>query len=214
MVWLGEEETAEQHKQTIRGSGYSRFPVARGDLEQMLGIVHAKDILNAGFDGHPFALKTVMRPALVVPDSTTVLRLLEQFKQSGQHMAMVADEYGSIEGLVSVTDILQAVLGVLPERGQGSKDRPVSAKIKAGLIDGMTPIDEIENLLRLKGMRATAISIRLAVSSLNALGRLPNAGDNFVWKNARFEVVDMDGRRVDKVLIYPPVDEAMNAADD
>ncbi len=213
MVWLGVEDPTTKIKEVIRSSGYSRFPVARGDLEEILGVVHAKDMLNAAFDHHEFALKTVMRPPLVVPDTTPVLRLLDQFKQSGQHIAVVVDEYGSVEGLVSVTDILEAITGDLPERGQQAEDAPVQREDGSWLIDGMTPLDEVENLINMKNMRGNGDYHTLAGFMIDKLGRLPNAGDHFDWESARFEVVDMDGRRVDKVLINPPASEPETGMD-
>ena len=214
MVWLGIEDGAEEHKKTIRTSGYSRFPVARGDLEEILGIVYAKDILNAGFDGQPFALKSVMRPALIIPDTTNVLRLLDQFKQAGQHIAIVVDEYGSVEGMVSVTDIMEAITGGMPERGQDALYKPVQRSDGSWLIDGMTPIDDAGIIIGVKNMHEDGDFHTLAGFIIDKMGKLPMAGDHFTWKNIRFEVVDMDGRRVDKVLVYPPVDEAMSPADD
>ncbi len=214
MVWLGAEDSADENRTTIRASGYSRFPVAIGDLEQILGIVHAKDILNACFDGHPLAIKTVMRPALIVPDTTTVLRLLDQFKQTGQHIAVVVEEYGSVEGLVSLTDILQAITGGLPERGQDSIAPPVRREDGSWLLDGMMPLDEAEHVLGLKDMRGDGEFHTLAGFVIERLGRLPATGDHFRWDEARFEVVDMDGRRVDKVLVMPPPDPVQDAEGD
>ena len=205
MVWLGVDDTAEDHKNIIRTSGYSRFPVARGDLEEILGTVHAKDILNALFDGHPMSLKTVMRPPLVVPDTTPVLRLLDQFKQSGQHIAVVVDEYGSVEGIVSVTDILQAITGDLPERGQDSELPPIHREDGGWLIDGMTPLDEVETLIDLKNMRGSGSFHTIAGFMVNHLGRLPSVGDHFIWEGAHFKVTEVDGRRIDKVLVHPPI---------
>lgn len=207
MVWLGTEDAPHEHKKAIRNSGYSRFPVARGDLEEILGIVHAKDILNAHFDGHVLSLKTVMRPALSVPDTTPVLRLLDQFRQSGQHIAIVVDEYGSVEGLVSVTDILESVTGELPERGEEQSGKPVKREDGSWLIDGMMPIDEVETIIGLRDMRGDGDYHTLAGFVVDKLRRIPSAGDRFAWEDARFEVVDMDNRRVDKVLIYPPAIE-------
>ncbi len=204
MVWLNADDPAAAHKNAIRTSGYSRFPVARGDLEEILGVVHAKDILNASFDGHPLDFKTIMRPALIVPDTTPILRLLDQFKQSGQHIALVVDEYGSAEGLVSVTDILEAITGDLPERGQESETKPVQREDGSWLLDGMAAIDEVETLFGLKNMRGEGDFHTLAGFIIEKLGRIPSAGDHFMSDGARFEVVDMDGRRVDKVLVYPP----------
>jgi putative hemolysin len=213
MVWLNIDDPPREHKNTIRASGYSRFPVARGgDLEEILGVVYAKDLLNASFDGHTFELKSIMRPALIVPDTTPVLRLLDQFKQSGQHIAIVADEYGSVEGLVSVTDILEAITGGMPERGQTKLDKPVRREDGSWLLDGMTPLDEVEALVSLRGMRGEGDFHTLAGFMVDKLGRIPAAGDHFQWEDARFEVVDMDGRRVDKVLVMPAA-SAMETAE-
>lgn len=214
MVWLSIEDDAHSLRKDIRASGYSRFPVARGDLEEIVGVVHAKDLLNASFDGQTLALKSVMRPPLVVPDTTPVLRLLEQFRQSGQHIAVVADEYGSVEGLVSITDILQAITGELPERGQDMASPPVQRADGSWLIDGMTPIDEVETLLGLKNMRGDGGFHTLAGFIIEKLGRLPAVGDSLIWNEARFEVIDMDGRRIDKALVMPPPDEDDEDDDD
>lgn len=212
MVWLNIEDPPREHKNAIRTSGYSRFPIARGDLEEIRGIVHAKDLLNASFDGHTFELKALMRPALVVPDTTPVLRLLDQFKQSGQHIAIIADEYGSVEGLVSITDILEAITGDMPERGQNASDKPVRREDGSWLIDGMTPIDEAEAFIGLKNMRGDGDFHTLAGFMVDKLGRIPTAGDYFRWEEARFEVVDMDGRRVNKVFVTLPPNESDETA--
>jgi putative hemolysin len=211
MMWLSAEDSARDNHAIIRSSGYSRFPVAKGDLEEILGIVYAKDMLNAVLGGQLSPqmppLKSVMRPALTVPDTTPVLRLLEQFKRSKQHIAIVADEYGSVEGLVSVTDILKAITGDLPERGQDSDSPSVQRADGSWLMDGMAPLDEVESRVGLKDMRGEGDFHTLGGFVVDKLHRLPNAGDHFVWGETRFEVVDMDGRRVDKVLVTPPPEE-------
>lgn len=204
MVWLSSEDSAKDNHELIRLSGYSRFPVAKGDLEEILGIVHAKDLLNAALGGQSPPLKSIMRPALTVPDTMTVLRLLDQFKHAKQHIAIVADEYGSVEGLVSATDLLMAITGDLPERGQELEGTAVRREDGSWLIDGWTPIDEVENKLGLKEMRGEGDFHTLAGFVVDKLRRLPNTGDHFTWDETHFEVVDMDGRRVDKVLVTPP----------
>lgn len=207
VVWLNIEDPPREHKKIIRSSGYSRFPVARGDMEEILGIVHSKDLLNASFDGITLSLKTAMRPPLVVPDTTPVLRLLDQFKHSGQHIAVVVDEYGSVEGLVSITDIVECITGGLPQRGREIIAKPVQCEDGSWLIDGMMPIDEVEALTGLKGMRGEGDFQTIAGFMLDRLGRIPATGDHFMWEGARFEVVSMDGRRVDKVVVLPPPEE-------
>jgi putative hemolysin len=208
MMWLSTEDSSHDNHAVIRTSNYSRFPVVKGDLEEILGIVYAKDMLNAVlFGGQMPPLKSVMRPALTVPDTTTVLRLLEQFKQSKQHIAIVADEYGSVEGLVSATDILMAITGDLPERGRKSDAPSIQHTDGSWLIDGMAPLDEAESKIGLKDMRGEGDFHTLAGFIVEKLGRLPNTGDHFVWEETNFEVIAMDGRRVDKVRVTPPAEE-------
>ncbi|NTU76319.1 MAG: HlyC/CorC family transporter [Alphaproteobacteria bacterium] len=204
MAWLGIDDSPEEHTQLMQSTGYSRFPVAKGDLEEILGIIHAKDLLNAALQGRDIELGVLMRPPLIVPDSTPVLRLVDEFKNSGQHLAIVIDEYGSVEGLVTATDILETITGELPEPGQISDTKPVQRENGSWLIDGMMPLDEVETLVGLKNMRGGGDFHTIAGFVIDKLGRLPTTGDHFHWNEARFEVVDMDGRRIDKVLINPP----------
>lgn len=204
MVWLNLDNPPEEHVRVMHDSNYSRFPVAQGDMHHVLGIVHAKDMLNAVFEGNKIDLGVLMRPALSVPDTTPVLRLLDQFKRSGDHIAIVIDEYGSIEGLVSTTDILATITGGLEEGGPDDQYKPVLREDGSWLLDGMMPIDEVENLVGLKNMRDGAEFHTIAGFIIDQMGRIPAAGDHFHWNEARFEVLDMDGRRIDKVLILPP----------
>ena len=204
MMWLGEEDTVEETIKEICSSGYSRLPVARGDMEEVLGIVYAKDLLNAILSGKPIDLKATMRPPLIVPDTTSVLRLLDLFKESNQHLAVVIDEYGSVEGLVTANDVLESITGAMPEGGQDSDDKPVQREDGSWLIDGMTPIDEVETIIGMKNLHERGEYHTIAGFMIDKLGRIPTAGDHFHWGEARFEVVDMDGRRVDKVLVSPP----------
>ena len=207
MVWLSENDPPEEHARLMHAHRYSRLPVARGDLEEMIGIVQAKDLLNAMFEGRPMDVREVMTAPFMVPDSTSVLRLLDQFKHSRQQIAIVNDEYGSVEGLVTLTDILEAITGELPELGQDSDAKPVKREDGSWLVDGMMPTDEVESLIGVKHMVESGDFHTIAGFVIDKLGRLPAAGDHFHWGGARFEVVDMDGRRVDKVLINPPSDD-------
>jgi putative hemolysin len=206
VFWLDRSDPPEELARIMRSHQYSRFPVASGDLEEVSGIVHAKDLLNATFEGQPVNIESVMRPAVIVPDSTPVLRLLDQFRHSRQHLAIVIDEYGSVEGLVTLTDILEAITGELPELGQESDARPVKREDGSWLVDGMMPTDEVESLIGVRHMSDSGDFHTIAGFVVDNLGRIPKTGDHFHWGGARFEVVDMDGRRIDKVLINPPMD--------
>ncbi|MBI1273395.1 MAG: DUF21 domain-containing protein [Alphaproteobacteria bacterium] len=205
MVWLGIDESPEEVRKLVSGSGYSRFPVARGDLKEVTGVVYTKDLLNLMLAGKPLDIAAVQRKALIVPDTTPVMDLLDQFKKSGQHQAIVIDEYGTVEGMVTVTDILSGIAGEMPETGQQNDDtKPVQREDGSWLIDGLMPIDEVESGTGLRGLMIAGGDYHtLAGFMLAQLGRIPTEGDHFEWQGARFEVMDMDNRRVDKVLIVP-----------
>lgn len=204
MVWIGVEDSPEEIRDTICTSGYSRLPVARGDLDEVLGIVHAKDMLNAQLKHQPLDVVALQRPMLTVPDTTPVLRVLEQFKASGQHVAIVVDEYGTVEGLVTVADILIAIAGGLPEAGEDDSDKPVQRADGSWLLGGMTPIDDLATLIGIGKIVADGDYHTLAGFMLAQFGHIPAPGEKFSWQGVIFEVLDMDGRRIDKVLIVPP----------
>jgi putative hemolysin len=146
-----------------------------------------------------------VRP-LIVHESLPVLRLLDMFRTSPVNLAVVVDEYGSIEGIVSPTDILEVVAGAVPEHGEAIDSEAVQRDDGSWLIDGMMPVDEFEDRLGLHGLKDTGEFDTVAGFALWQLGRLPKAGDSFAWRDWRFEVVDMDGRRIDKLLVVPPED--------
>lgn len=212
MTWLDLDEPAGVALSIIKKSHFSRFPVARGDLEEVTGIVHAKDLLARYMAGETIDLKTAQRPALIVPDTTPVLRLLEQFKRKSQYFAVVIDEYGTVEGVVSVTDILAAIAGDIPQQGDTDSSAPFKRPDGTWLLDGLMPIDEVESLFDLRDLNEDEDFHTLAGFFIARLGRLPRVGDVVEWQDHRFEIVDMDGRRVDKVLVtvlpkVEPIDE-------
>lgn len=201
LLWLDLDDPQESIAREIQATGYSRFLVCRGDVDEVQGIVSSKALLDQSLQGQPFNLRTAMVKPLIVHDGTPVLRLLELFKQATMHMAVVVDEYGSVEGIATVTDILEAIAGDLPEQGQDSEDGPVQREDGSWLVDGMTPIEEIEVLVGVKGMKGEGDYHTLAGFVLDRLGHLPAPAEHFHWNGMRFEVVDMDGRRIDKVMI-------------
>ena len=146
-----------------------------------------------------------LRQPLVVHDKTPVLRLLDMFRGSLVHMAMVVDEYGSVEGVVTPTDILTAIAGDLPEGSDLEQDDAVQRPDGSWLIDGMMAIDDAARVLGRADMRADGDYNTLAGFLLAEMEHLPVAGESFDWDALRFEVVDMDGRRIDKVLVTPIV---------
>jgi putative hemolysin len=198
---LDDEES--EIRQRIRGSVYSRFPVMQGGTHQLAGIVQVKDLLIACLDGAPFDLRPALRPPLFLPNTVTVLRALEMFKSSGEPLAMVVDEYGDLEGLVTLTDILEALVGDIPEIGD-TDQRIVRRDDGTWLIDGMLALDELKQLLEVGQLPGEDPEFHTLGGYLMArLNRVPKVADKVTAGGFLFEIVDMDGRRVDRVLIMP-----------
>lgn len=199
VVWLDLEDPLPELWQTAKQSGHARFLVARGSLDQLAGMVTLANLSEALRRGALDAERDI-EPALHVPDSLTVMQLLDQFQRSSTHLAVITDEYGEIEGVATPIDILKAIAGELPD--VGSRERPEALLREDGswLVDGHLPIDELQRALGRRDMASgeyhTAAGFVLA-----RLGRIPKVGELLTWRELRFEVVDMDGRRVDKLAV-------------
>ncbi|MGF1624909.1 MAG: hemolysin family protein [Alphaproteobacteria bacterium] len=203
VVWLDIDGPPEAVLERIVAGGHSRYPVCRGTVDEVVGIVHSRDLLDRALRGLPFDLAAGMVRPMVVHDGISILRLLELMKASKMHMAMVADEYGSIEGLATMTDIMETVAGDLPDHGEESEPDAVRRDDGSWLVEGSMPIDAFETVTGLRGIRGQAGYHTIAGFVLDRLGRLPRTGDTLVHQGSRFEVVDMDGRRIDKILVVP-----------
>ncbi|KRR04408.1 TerC family protein [Bradyrhizobium valentinum] len=199
-IWLDVEDDFEIILDEIRQSGRSRFPVCRGEVDAILGIAHAKDLLGKDGDGKSFDLEAVIRKPLYVTESVPILKLLEKFKTSTVHMAVVLDEHGTFEGIVTPTDILVAIAGDFPELA--GEEEPYAAQRDDGgwLLDGRMPIGDVERTLERTGMQTDRDYTTLAGFVLHCLGHLPEAGEAFTWEEWRLEVVGLDGHRIDKIL--------------
>jgi putative hemolysin len=170
--------------------------------------VHMKDLARAALAGQPIVLAEIMLQPLVVLDGTPVLKLLEGFRREGMHMAIVVDEYGATQGVVTLADIIEAVAGALPEAG-GERETASLLKRSDGswLVDGAFGIDEFEDKLGIAGLKRSGAFDTVAGYALSRLGRLPVVGDTFADRSGHYEIVDMDGRRIDKLLYRPRVEE-------
>ena len=205
VVWLDADDDANEVIDTIRKAGHSRYPVCQGDLDEIVGIVHTRDLLEGAVTGKPFDLAKSAEKPLIIHDGAPILKLLDTMKATGLHTAMVVDEYGSIEGLVSMTDILEAIAGDLPEAGE-APDVPVVRRDDGSLlVEGWMPVDEFEETIGVRDLRDAGDFHTVAGFVLHAIGRIPKAGESFEHSGYRFEVVDMDERRIDKILVSPLV---------
>ncbi len=201
--FLDLDDPEDEIRRHIRDSAYSRFPVVQGGTHQLAGIVQVKDLLAAAFDGQPFNLRAALRPPLFLPNTVTVLRALEVFKTSSEPMALVVDEYGDLEGLVTLTDILEALVGELPDAGE-TDPRIVKREDGTWLIDGMVGLDELKQVLGVSQLPGEDPDFHSVGGYLMArLNRVPMVADRVIAGDWRFEIVEMDGRRVDRVLVAP-----------
>lgn len=204
IVWLDIEAPFEENREKILGSSYSRFPVCRDGLDEVLGIIHTKDMLADCISGRSIDLQAHTRKALTIPETIPVLKSLESFKESGIHIALVIDEYGSLQGLVTLNDIMEAIVGDIDTHDQ-KEEKPGAVQREDGswLVDGMQPIEDFMDLMEIGSLpeEDTDTYQTLGGFVMMKLGRIPKAGDHFRQDDVRYEVMDMDGNRVDTVLV-------------
>jgi putative hemolysin len=204
--WLDLTDSEDENRRKIRDSAYSRFPVVENGPQHVVGIVQVKDLYTAVLAGRPFDLRSALRPPLFVPNTVTALRALEIFKKSGAPMALVVDEYGDFEGVVTLHDILQSLVGDIADPADADSQAVVRRDDGSWLVDGMVTVDEVRDLTglpRLPGEDSDDFQT-LGGFMMARINRVPKVADRIMVDGFRFEVVDMDGRRVDRVLIIPP----------
>jgi putative hemolysin len=201
LVWLNVEAEPDEIARVVRESGHSRYVVGKRNLDDVIGVVHVRALLDACLASQTMDLRTAVRPMLVVPDGMPVLRALEALRQARVSMALVVDEYGDVEGVVTVEDVLEAVVGDMPERRLGEEPAIVRREDGSMLMDGMLSTDDLKLALGVDELPDEASYHTLAGFVLDQLGRIPEEGQAVAYGGWRFEVVDMDGRRIDKVLV-------------
>jgi putative hemolysin len=201
--FLDLDDPIEEIRRHIRESSFSRFPVVQGGTHQLVGIVQVKHLLDAVLNEGAFDVRKALRTPLFLPDTVTVLRALEVFKTTGEALALVVDEYGDLEGLVTLHDILQALVGELPG-GADTDPRVVHREDGSWLFDGMVALDEVKQALHVPHLPGEDADFHTLGGYLMArLNRVPMVADRVIAGGFRFEVVEMDGRRVDRVLVAP-----------
>jgi putative hemolysin len=201
MVWLDPDKPTEEILQDIRESGHSRYPVARGDVDRIEGVVQTKDLLTFLANQGRIDLVAVMHEPVFVPKTVPVLKLLESMKGNPVRMLIVADEYGSVLGLVTAADLLESIAGEDALGDDEGLSPPVQRDDGSWLIDGMTPIDEVAPILGVKDLAEAEGYSTVAGLVMHLIRAVPKAGDRAERWPLSFEVMDMDGRRIDKVLV-------------
>ena len=202
--WIDINTSPENLRKSLNESVHTRFPICDGELDEVVGLITSKDILNQLLNEKALNLKEVVKPPLFVPENMRVVQLLDLFKKTPDHLALVTDEYGGVQGLITLHDVLESIVGDVPGTAILPKSQVLQRKDGSWLVEGMIPIDEFKEQFDIdtlpdeeKGTYRT-----LGGFCMRQMGSIPKVGDTFIWNKFRFKVVKMDGRRVDKVLIF------------
>lgn len=199
--WIDLEDTEEQIWEIIMESNHTKLPVARGSLDDIVGVVYTRDILLHRHNSSLSIEKHIQEP-LFVPRSLRAFKLLEQFQQTGTHVALVMDEFGGMIGLVTLHDILEQLVGELE---QEEEDDPeiVPRDHNSWLVDGLLPIEEFKEHFAIEDMPAEDKDHYQTLGGFisSYLENIPRTGDTFEWAGLKFEIVDMDRMRIDKVIV-------------
>ena len=206
ILWLDLADSTEHIKQKLTESRFSRMPVAKGSLDNILGYASAKSLLGQIIKENEINLNAVLRQPFYVPETLTILELLERFRESHTHFAIIVDEFGGVEGLVTINDILEAIIGELPNSQHNLPAQGVLRRKDGSFIfDGRTTIQDFKEALNIKELPADERDTYQTLGGfvLTRLGRIPEAGEKFNWNNYEFEIISMAQNRVDKVMILP-----------
>ena len=195
VVWLDLNRPPDELRRTIIDSKLSRFPAAEGDLDHFVGIVEVKDLLARCFDGQPLDARAVMREPLVIFEQTSALEILHLFQSRKGEIGIVVDEYGGFEGIVTVHDLATRVLGIEEEGAITPRDAD------SWLVDAMLNFEEVADEIGIRGVRPGDYETIAGFVIFQMGGRLPRVADAVEASGFRFEIVDMDGRRIDKLLV-------------
>lgn len=216
LVALDVDDSLDANLRKMAEAPHQVFPVYDGDLDRLIGMAPVKTLWAASVNGDPIDLRALAEPALIVPESMPALEVLERFRDRGSNAAMVVDEYGGIQGLVTLHDLLEAITGDL-EVSQRQSGEVVRRADGSWLLDGALPVHEVRDVLEidepLPGEEDGDYET-LGGFLMFRLERIPDVGDATDWEGHRFEVVDMDGRRVDRVLVTMEDSGSISAPDE
>jgi len=204
MVWLDAEDPLEENINKIISSGHSNFVVCRGGVDQVIGVLRAKDLLREYAAGRSVSIPASLQMPPFVPQGMNALEVVDRLRQDRSPVALIVNEYGDIDGMVTLTDVLEAIVGDLPALDVDGEPEAMQREDGSWLLDGMMSVDELQMLLDLDELPDDSDDYDTVGGLFMAqLGRIPAVGDKFEWHDIRFEVMDMDGHRVDKVLVMP-----------
>ncbi|MBW4656488.1 MAG: hemolysin family protein [Kaiparowitsia implicata GSE-PSE-MK54-09C] len=205
ITWLDVDASLEDNLQVIVESNYSRFPVGKNSLDNCLGVIRGSHLLKANRSGPAVSPESLLQAPLYVAESARALNVIEQFKQTGIHTALVTDEYGGIEGIVTLTDLMEAIVGDLPSLEDQEEPLMIQREDGSWLLDGSLDINDFKDLFKKKLLpdETTGNFHTFGGFVMHFFGHIPQSGEHFEWDGLRLEVMDMDGTRVDKILVMP-----------
>ncbi len=214
VIWLSVDDPVEEIYRTFAESPRSRFPLVAGNLDHALGIIQVKDFVNLREDGSMINLRSMLRPALHFPESMSVLQAIQEFKKSRIHFAFVINEYGGVEGIITPNDILEAIVGDIDDLDEPNTSGIVIRDDGSWLLDGALSVEKVKDVLQITMLPGQESYQTLGGFILDQFGAIPVIGQNFTWGNYRFEVVDMDGLRIDQVLVQSASPTVAGGSDD
>lgn len=206
IIYLNASDTPEQLRHTILESPHAFYPVVEGHLDHVLGVISAKDIMSLVLAGKQVEPTTLMHRALIVPESVNVLQMLDAFRKNPAQMAFVADEFGSILGIVTQNQVVEAIVGEMPDLEERHEPDMVMREDGSYLVNGTMAADDLAENLSLPAMPEQNHYDTVGGFCFLQLQRIPSVGDAFQWAGYTFEIVDMDGNRIDKILVTPPAE--------
>jgi putative hemolysin len=203
IFYLDLEEPYEENRKKLLDCPYSRMPVCKGGLDNVLGVLESKALMRQSLRGETVDLTASLARPLYVPNSISSMELLETFKKNRMHVALVVDEYGEVQGLVTMNDVLEAIVGHIPSAEAAGDEEAVQREDGSWLLDGMLSLEKFKEIFGLEELEEedTGNFHTLGGFVMLRLGRVPAVGDHFEWNALRFEVMDMDRHRVDRVLV-------------
>lgn len=204
VVYLDLEDTFDENKQKILSSGHTRYPVCKGNLDAVIGVISVRDLWSQLARGNEPNLSSIVQEALVIPEHITALRVLDLFRTATTPLAVIMDEYGSVAGIITLHDLLEAIVGDLSTVDEPDEEPGIIQREDGSwFVDGMLPAEELRNLLGVDKLPGEDEGVFRTVAGfvMAELGKIPIAGDHFILKGFRFEVADMDNRRIDKILV-------------
>jgi putative hemolysin len=209
VTWLDIESSIEENLEEVKQSNHSRFPVGRSTIDNCLGTVRGNHLLSEYLSNRFVDLAAILQLPLYVAEGTRALKVLEQFKQTGVHIALVTDEYGGIEGLVTLNDLMEAIVGDLPSLEDREEPLIIQRDDGSWLLDGSLDINDLKDLVKKELLPGESTRGFHTVGGfvMHFLRHIPQSGEHFEWSGLRFEVMDMDGMRIDKILVAPLASE-------